>query len=57
MPRPPSELTKFHIQISVRVTDVQKEEFQRMGGATWLRQQIANAMKQRQKREAEFDKK
>jgi pyoverdine/dityrosine biosynthesis protein Dit1 len=56
MPRPPSELTKFHIQISVRVTDVQKEEFQRMGGATWLRQQIANAMKQRQKREAEFEK-
>jgi hypothetical protein len=27
-----------------------------MGGATWLRQQIANAMKQRQKREAEFEK-
>jgi hypothetical protein len=25
-----------------------------MGGAIWLRQQIANAMKQRQKREAEF---
>lgn len=57
MPRPPSEITGTHIQIAVRVTRSLKEEFKMLGGAIWLRKFLANAIQQRQKREAEFDKK
>ena len=57
MPRPPSEITGTHIQIAVRVTRSLKEEFKSLGGAIWLRKFLANAIQQRQKREAEFDKK
>lgn len=55
MPRPPSEITGTQIQIAVRVTRSLKEEFKSLGGATWLRKFLANAIQQRQKREAEFD--
>jgi len=56
MPRPPSEITGTQIQIAVRVTQALKDEFQNMGGAMWLRKLLANAIEQRKKREAEFDK-
>lgn len=57
MPRPPSEITGTQIQIAVRVTKALKDEFQSLGGALWLRKTLSNAIEQRRKREAEFDKK
>jgi len=57
MPRPPSEITGTQIQIAVRVTQSLKNEFKNLGGSTWLRKYLSNAIEQRRKREAEFDKK
>jgi len=57
MPRPPSEITGTQIQIAVRVTQALKDEFQSLGGAMWLRKILSNAIEQRRKREAEFEKK
>jgi hypothetical protein len=54
MPRPPSEITGSRVQIHARVTQRLKDEFQSLGGAIWLRKILANAIEQRNKREAEF---
>jgi len=37
MPRPKSEITGYKINIVVRVNDKQKEMFNDIGGALWLR--------------------
>ena len=41
MPRPKSELTGKQIVVSVRVTASQREAFKQLGGALWLRKQLA----------------
>jgi hypothetical protein len=41
MPRPKSEITGKQIQITVRVTEAQREAYKELGGATWLRTQLA----------------
>lgn len=41
MPRPKSEITGKQIQVAVRVTASQKAAFKRLGGAEWLRKQLA----------------
>ena len=44
MPRPKSEIAGKQISIAVRVTASQKEAFKQLGGATWLRKQLADEM-------------
>ena len=44
MPRPKSEITGKQISIAVRVTASQKEAFKQLGGAAWLRKQLADEM-------------
>ena len=41
MPRPKSEITGKQIQITVRVTEAQREAYKELGGPTWLRTQLA----------------
>jgi hypothetical protein len=44
MPRPKSEITGKQISIAVRVTASQKDAFKQLGGAAWLRKQLADEM-------------
>lgn len=44
MPRPKSELTRKQIIIGVRVTEAQRQAFKDLGGARWLRQQLADQL-------------
>lgn len=37
MPRPKTELTKSGRQIGIRVTESEYEQWQQLGGGTWLR--------------------
>lgn len=41
MPRPKSEITGKQIQITVRVTQAQRDMYKEMGGPTWLRRQLS----------------
>ena len=41
MPRPKSEITGKQIQITVRVTQAQRDVYKEMGGPTWLRRQLS----------------
>ena len=43
MPRPKSELTGSNKNIGVRLTPGQFQEWKRLGGATWLRKQLAKS--------------
>jgi hypothetical protein len=47
MPRPQSDITGKQIQIAVRVTASQKQAFKDIGGAVWLRRQLAVEMERR----------
>ena len=47
MPRPKSEITGKQISIAVRVTASQKDAFKQLGGAAWLRKQLADEMQKR----------
>jgi hypothetical protein len=44
MPRPKSEITGKQISIAVRVTASQKDAFKQLGGAAWLRKQLADEL-------------
>ena len=44
MPRPKSDLTGQTIYVAVRTTPSLKEEFKRLGGASWLRRFLANSI-------------
>ena len=48
MPRPKSELTGQTIYVAVRTTLPLKEEFQRLGGAAWLRRFLAQSLEKHQ---------
>jgi hypothetical protein len=44
MPRPKSEITGKQISVAVRVTASQKAAFKQLGGAAWLRKQLADEL-------------
>ena len=44
MPRPKSDLTGQTIYVAVRTTLPLKQEFQRLGGASWLRRFLSNSI-------------
>jgi hypothetical protein len=44
MPRPKSEITGVNLLVAVRVTKVMRDEFQRLGGAAWLRKMLAQSL-------------
>ena len=48
MPRPKSDLTGQTIYVAVRTTLPLKQEFQRLGGATWLRRFLSNSLEKHQ---------
>ena len=41
MPRPKSDITGKQIQITLRVTESQREAYKELGGATWLRKLLS----------------
>lgn len=41
MPRPKSEITGKQIQITLRVTQAQRDMYKEMGGPVWLRRQLS----------------
>jgi len=47
MPRGKSDITGVNIQIYARVTAGQREVFHQLGGAKWLRKQLAAEMERR----------
>jgi len=47
MPRPKSDITGKQISIAVRVTASQRDAFKQLGGATWLRKQLAAELDRR----------
>jgi len=47
MPRPKSDITGKQISIAVRVTASQRDAFKQLGGATWLRKQLAAELERR----------
>jgi hypothetical protein len=48
MPRPKSDLTGQTIFIGVRTTPSLKEEFKRLGGASWLRRVLSQSLEKHQ---------
>jgi len=48
MPRPKSDLTGQTIYVAVRTTLPLKQEFQRLGGAIWLRRFLSNSLEKHQ---------
>jgi len=44
MPRPKSDLTGQTIYVAVRTTPSLKEEFKRLGGASWLRRFLSQSI-------------
>jgi hypothetical protein len=51
MPRAQSEITGKQIQVAVRVTASQKAVFKQLGGAAWLRKQLAAEIERNWKEE------
>jgi hypothetical protein len=51
MPRAQSEITGKQIQVAVRVTASQKAAFKQLGGAAWLRKQLAAEIERNWKEE------
>lgn len=51
MPRPKSEITGKQISVAVRVTASQKAAFNQLGGAAWLRKQLAAEIERNWKEE------
>ena len=49
MPRPKSDLTGQTIYVAVRTTPSLKEEFKRLGGASWLRRFLSDSIEKHQK--------
>jgi hypothetical protein len=47
MPRPKSELTGVGTNIAVRLIPAHYEEWKRLGGPKWLRQELSNKIKER----------
>ena len=47
MPRPKSDITGKQISIAVRVTASQRDAFKQLGGAAWLRKQLAAELDRR----------
>jgi hypothetical protein len=47
MPRPKTELTNNNKTIGVRLTETQYKEWKRIGGAVWLRKQLAQSINQK----------
>jgi len=47
MPRPQSELTGDSKHIGARLTKSHFEEWKRLGGAKWLRQELSNKIRER----------
>jgi hypothetical protein len=45
MPRPKSELTGVGTNIAVRLIPAHYEEWKRLGGPKWLRQQLSQSIK------------
>jgi hypothetical protein len=45
MPRPKTELTFVNKTVSARLRPAEYKEWVRLGGVTWLRQQIAQSIK------------
>ena len=48
MPRPKSDLTGQTIYVAVRTTPSLKEEFKRLGGASWLRRFLSDSLNKHQ---------
>jgi hypothetical protein len=47
MPRPKSELTDVARQIGVRLIPARHAEWNRLGGAKWLRQMLSQSIKEK----------
>ena len=45
--RPKSELTGIQCTVSIRLTPVLKEEYNRLGNAKWLRRLLAQSIEKR----------
>jgi len=56
MPRPKSDITGQTIYVAVRTTLPLKEEFKRLGGASWLRRFLANSLEKHQQEKNIVDK-
>jgi hypothetical protein len=48
MPRPKSELTGVAVSIGVRLIPAHYEEWKRLGGPKWLRQELSKKIKEAQ---------
>ena len=44
MPRPKSEITGVNLLVAVRVTKIMRDEFNRLGGAAWLRKVLVQSL-------------
>jgi len=47
MPRQKSEITGVNLLVAARVTKSMRDEFQRLGGAAWLRKMLAQSLERR----------
>jgi len=47
VPRPKSEMTGVAKNVGVRLIPAHYEEWKRLGGAKWLRQELSNKIKER----------
>jgi hypothetical protein len=47
MPRPKTELTGDSKHVGIRLTQSQYEEWKRLGGAKWLRKELANKLQEK----------
>jgi hypothetical protein len=56
VPRPKSELTNGGKMVGIRMTKSQYEHWKLMGGAVWLRQQLAMGIEVRRKYEQALKK-
>jgi hypothetical protein len=56
MPRPQTELTNSRLQVGARVTLAQKNEFQRLGGSTWLKNILNQSIRERAIKEIENER-
>ena len=49
MPRPKSDITGKQIQITLRVTESQREAYKALGGPVWLRKQLTTELERKWK--------
>jgi len=49
MPRPKSELTNVAKQVGVRLIPAHYEEWKKLGGPKWLRQQLSKSIQEKKR--------